>query len=212
MKTLMQDYSEHPLYQTLHQFWHPVAYSSEVGDKPRQVVLLDQKIVIARIEGKVSALADRCAHRGAALSNGMLVDNCFECPYHGWRYDSNGNCVRIPARNELVQVMKPRIPSYQVKESVGTVWVCLSETPRFDVPSFPEFDDPNYRLIQGPAYDWKPVRRGVSRILWIFRILHLCMTAVSAAAPVRRWTPSNPGASRSRVYCALKGRPSKSRA
>ncbi|WP_394059901.1 Rieske 2Fe-2S domain-containing protein [Alcaligenes sp. WGS1538] len=155
MKTLMQDYSEHPLYQTLHQFWHPVAYSSEVGDKPRQVVLLDQKIVIARIEGKVSALADRCAHRGAALSNGMLVDNCFECPYHGWRYDSKGNCVRIPARNELVQVMKPRIPSYQVKESAGIVWVCLSETPRFDVPSFPEFDDPNYRLIQGPAYDWE---------------------------------------------------------
>ncbi len=155
MKLPTQDYREHPLYQTLHQFWHPVAYSSEVDDKPQQVVLLDQKIVIARIGGKVTALADRCAHRGAALSNGMVVDNCFECPYHGWRYDAQGNCVRIPARNDLVQVMKPRIPAYQAKESVGIVWVCLAETPRFDVPYFPEFDDPAYRLVQGPAYDWE---------------------------------------------------------
>lgn len=150
-----QDYSEHPLYQTLHQFWHPVAYSSDVNDKPQQVVLLDQKLVVARIEDKVVALADRCAHRGAALSNGMLVDNCFECPYHGWRYDAQGNCVKIPARNELVEVMKPKISAYNVKEAAGIVWVCLEETPKFDVPAFPEFDDPNFRLIQGPAYDWE---------------------------------------------------------
>lgn len=150
-----KDYSEHPLYQALHQFWHPVAYANEVDDKPQQVVLLDEKLVIARIDGKVTALADRCAHRGAALSNGMLVDNCFECPYHGWRYDAQGNCVKIPARNELVDVMKPKIPAYQVKESAGIIWVCLEDNPKFDVPAFPEFDDPNFRLIQGPSYDWE---------------------------------------------------------
>ena len=150
-----QDYSNHPLYQTLHQFWHPVAYANQVDDKPQQVLLLDKKIVIARIEGKVIALADRCAHRGAALSKGMLVDNCFECPYHGWRYDTQGNCVKIPARNELVAVMKPKIPAYHVKESAGMVWVCLDDTPTFDVPVFPEFDDPGFRLIQGPSFDWE---------------------------------------------------------
>ena len=148
------DVSSHPVYQTMRQFWHPVAYSSEVGDKPVPVVLMDQQIVLARIDGKVAALDDRCAHRGAALSVGMLVDNTFECPYHGWRYDVNGACVRIPARNELVEAMKPRIKSFSVCESVGIVWVCLDDEPRFPVPDFPEYGDESYRLLQGPVYDW----------------------------------------------------------
>lgn len=148
------DISVHPVYQTMRQFWHPVAYSSEVGEQPMAVVLMEQQIVLARIKGKVAALDDRCAHRGAALSVGVLADDTFECPYHGWRYDVSGACVRIPARNELVEVMKPRIKSYAVCESVGIVWVCLDEQPRFPVPDFPEYDDENYRLIQGPSYDW----------------------------------------------------------
>ena len=150
-----RDYSRHPLYLTMHRFWHPVAYSSEVGDKPMQVTLLDQHIVLARIEGRVVALADRCAHRGAALSVGMVVDGQFECPYHGWRYDTAGHCTRIPARNEMVAMMKPRIPAFHACESVGIVWVCLDPEPKFPVPDFPEFDDPAYRLQQGPAYDWE---------------------------------------------------------
>lgn len=155
MENAARDYSDHPLYKTMHQFWHPVAYSSEVGESPMQVVLLDQAIVLVRIEGKVAALADRCAHRGAALSNGMVVDGVLECPYHGWRYDVAGRCVKIPARNELVAAMKPSVPAYAVCESVGIVWVCLESEPRFPVPDFPEYDDPSYRHIQGPVYDWE---------------------------------------------------------
>jgi len=155
LESSTRDYSDHPLYRTMHQFWHPVAYSSDVGDTPIRVVLLDQPIVLARVDGALMALEDRCAHRGAALSNGMLVDGTIECPYHGWRYDIGGACVRIPARNELVDVMRPRIPAYQVCESVGIVWVCLENVPKFKVPDFPEYSDPSFRLIQGPAYDWE---------------------------------------------------------
>jgi len=152
---LLRDDSQHPLYLALHQFWHPVAYSSDVNEKPQQVILLDEKIAIARIDGKVVALADRCAHRGAALSQGMVVDGCFECPYHGWRYDPQGHCKKIPARNELVDVMKPKVKAYQATESAGMVWVCLVDEPVYPVPTFPEFSDPSFRLVQGPAYDWE---------------------------------------------------------
>ncbi len=149
-----RDYSRHPLYLTMHRFWHPVVYSSDVSPQPTQVTLLDQRIVLARVEGRVVALADRCAHRGAALSVGMVIDGQFECPYHGWRYDTAGFCTRIPARNEMVAMMKPRIPAFHACESAGIVWVCLDPEPRFPAPDFPEFDDPAFRLQQGPAYDW----------------------------------------------------------
>jgi len=150
-----RDYSEHPLYQCLHQFWHPVAYASDITQTPQQVTLLDEHIVLVRINGQLLALADRCAHRGAALSNGMVVDGTLECPYHGWRYSLAGDCVKIPARNELVAVMKPKVKRYVVTEACGMVWVCLEDTPRFDPPTFPEFDDPAFRLIRGPVYDWE---------------------------------------------------------
>lgn len=156
MKTedVLRDYSQHPLYRTLHHFWHPVAYVDEVGEKPMKVTLLDEDIALARIDTKIVAVADRCAHRGAALSQGMVVDGCFECPYHGWRYDAEGICVKIPANNALTSVMKPKIKAYSVRESAGIVWVSLEESPHFSVPVFPEFEDPNYRLVRGPAYDW----------------------------------------------------------
>jgi len=150
-----QDYSQHPLYQCLHQFWHPVAYASDVTQTPQQVTLLDEQIVLVRIDGELLALADRCAHRGAALSGGMVVDGTLECPYHGWRYNLAGDCVKIPARNELVSVMKPKVKRYAVTEACGMVWVCLEDAPRFAPPSFPEFDDPEFRLIRGPVYDWE---------------------------------------------------------
>lgn len=157
MKTFSseRDYSQHPLYLSLHQFWHPVAYATDVTSTPQRVTLLDEHIVLARIDGKVAALADRCAHRGAALSVGMLADGQFECPYHGWRYDALGRCVKIPARNELVEVMKPSIRRYAVAEACGIVWLCLDDNPRFAPPAFPELDDPAFRLIRGPVYDWE---------------------------------------------------------
>ena len=157
MKTFdhARDYSQHPLYLSLHQFWHPVAYSQDVNETPQQVTLLDEKIVLVRMDGKLVALADRCAHRGAALSNGMVVEGKLECPYHGWRYDVDGKCAKIPARNELVEVMKPKVKSYRVTEACGMVWLCIDDNPRFAPPTFPEFEDSSFRTIRGPVYDWE---------------------------------------------------------
>ena len=40
---------------------------------------------------------DVCIHRGAALSLGSVQDGRLTCAYHGWQYDYEGRCVRIPA-------------------------------------------------------------------------------------------------------------------
>ena len=41
-------------------------------------------------------MRDLCIHRGTALSLGWVADDCLVCPYHAWRYDASGACVRIP--------------------------------------------------------------------------------------------------------------------
>lgn len=152
--TAMLDLTHNPLYGTLRRFWHPVAYSGDLLDKPIGVTLLGRKLVLSRLNRQVRAMDSRCPHKGTDLSLGMLVDDTIECPYHGWRFDFQGQCVRTPAREELVDNMRAAIQTYAATESAGIVWVCLEE-PRFPAPIFPELQDPAFRVLQGPAYDWR---------------------------------------------------------
>ncbi len=52
----------------LRQFWYPVLWSKDLTDKPMSVKLLDQPLVLWRVNGTVSAFYDLCLHRGAASS------------------------------------------------------------------------------------------------------------------------------------------------
>ncbi|QIM49415.1 aromatic ring-hydroxylating dioxygenase subunit alpha [Pusillimonas sp. DMV24BSW_D] len=146
--------NENPLYAALRRFWHPVAYSSDVLDKPIEVTLLGRSLVVARLNGDVRAMDSRCPHKGTNLALGQIVDDTIECPYHGWRFNLNGQCVRTPAREELVDSIRASVQTYAVAEQAGMVWVCLEE-PEFAAPEFPELNDPSYRVLQGPTYDWK---------------------------------------------------------
>ena len=83
--------------EVLGHFWHPVARSEEVTDKPIKVKLLDQPLVLWRSDGRIAAFYDLCIHRGAPLSLGWLDNGELVCAYHGWRYASDGSCTRIPS-------------------------------------------------------------------------------------------------------------------
>jgi nitrite reductase/ring-hydroxylating ferredoxin subunit/uncharacterized membrane protein len=52
----------------------------------RAAQLHDRTILLARVGGRVHALADRCAHRGGALHEGELEGDCVVCPLHGSRF------------------------------------------------------------------------------------------------------------------------------
>ena len=83
--------------EALCHFWHPVARSEEVTDKPIKVKLLDQPLVLWRSNGRVAAFYDLCVHRGTPLSLGWLDNGELVCAYHGWRYGADGSCTRIPS-------------------------------------------------------------------------------------------------------------------
>ena len=56
-------------------YWHPVAYASEVADRPLSRRLLDVRLVVFRGEHGVCVARDLCAHRGSSLSRGRM-DGC----------------------------------------------------------------------------------------------------------------------------------------
>lgn len=141
----------------LSQFWHPVAYASGVAEAPLRVTLLGHQLVVTRLgeAGEVRVFADLCAHRGAAMSLGWVDDEgCLRCPYHGWAYDESGACVEIPSAVDQHIPGRARLRSYRVCEAGGLVWVCLDDDARFSVPPLPEWDDPGFRVVEVPTYDW----------------------------------------------------------
>jgi vanillate O-demethylase monooxygenase subunit len=46
--------------------------------------------------GRVCAFLNRCPHRGRPLADGSVVDGILTCRYHGWAFNDEGRCIRIP--------------------------------------------------------------------------------------------------------------------
>ncbi len=138
-------------------FWHPIARTIEITEKPSQFTLLGERLVAIRTDAGVSVFKDLCLHRGAALSLGRLVNGNIECPYHGWQYNMQGACVRIPSLNPSEPIpSKAKIIPYQVREMADLVWVAL-EKPIAPFPDFPDewaYGRPDMRSTLAGVYDW----------------------------------------------------------
>jgi phenylpropionate dioxygenase-like ring-hydroxylating dioxygenase large terminal subunit len=134
------------LAEALRHYWHPVARSDEVGDRPIPVRLLDEALVLWRAGEQVMAFYDLCIHRGTPLSLGWIDHGELVCAYHGWSYAANGACTRIPSLPpDRAIPSKARATVYRAAERHGLVWVCLGE-PVAEIPELPpELDDPAFR-------------------------------------------------------------------
>jgi phenylpropionate dioxygenase-like ring-hydroxylating dioxygenase large terminal subunit len=138
--------------------WFAVSWSASLTENKLQAVrVVGQDLVLWRTNEGVHAWKDLCVHRGARLSLGNICPKgpqaCVVCPYHGWEYNSAGQCVRIPAHPEQIPPTRARVEAFPVREKYGLVWVCLGE-PAGDIPKFPEGDAPAFRLIFTGPYDY----------------------------------------------------------
>lgn len=141
--------------QALRRCWHPVAYAHTITDAPRAATLLGVPLVLWRdADGRIRALRDACVHRGTALSLGRVEAGEIVCPYHGWRFDVDGRCTRIPQLEDTARVPpKARVDAFRAQELHGLVWVTLEE-PRWDVPPIPEFSDPRWKVVRTGPFAW----------------------------------------------------------
>ena len=141
-------------------FWHPVAFSSELGDGPVASRLLDVDLVVYHTREGVAVARDLCVHRGSRLSGGWISDDgdCIVCPYHGLHYDRSGQCTRIPA-NAPDRPPPPktmRLFSYLATDRYGIVWACMKPEPTRPLPDWPHLEDhgPEWLRIQIPKGTW----------------------------------------------------------
>lgn len=141
--------------EALRQYWHPVARSEDLTDKPIAATLLEEPLVVYRVDGGVAALKDLCIHRGTPLSLGWIDGSKLVCAYHGWAYGADGSCVRIPSIPADRSIpAKARVDSYHAQERYGLVWVSL-DAPIGTIPDFPEVESESYHTYFHDSPNWQ---------------------------------------------------------
>ena len=77
--------------------WHligPESLIPNLGDT-YPIEICNQPIVISRGKGnKINVFYNVCQHRGTVLLNKKKCYKQFQCKYHGWLYDLNGNLLK----------------------------------------------------------------------------------------------------------------------
>ncbi|MBH8561547.1 aromatic ring-hydroxylating dioxygenase subunit alpha [Nostoc sp. CENA67] len=138
----------------MNNFWYACEFSSNVTNKPKQIVMLNQRFVLYRnSQGQIVALKDQCPHRGAALSLGWVKDDCIRCPYHGWKFQADGKCIEIPSNAPGIPIPKrASLDSYPVKEKYGFVWLFYGDLPEEKRPTLPTFPEYIVKTMH-PVYD-----------------------------------------------------------
>ena len=130
-----------PAGELLRRYWLPVAVAKELtAENPTQLVrILGENLVLFRnTKGEVGLIEDRCPHRGASLSYGRVEARGLACPYHGWLFDTKGNCLETPAEPaESKFHLTVKQKSYPVQQLVGLYWAYLGPLP---APLIPNFD------------------------------------------------------------------------
>ena len=86
----------------------------------KHVDINGKEIVIANLNGKFYAFAERCGHMNARLSRGNITQNTVTCPFHAAKFDiTSGKKTGEPVL-EIPPGMEPLPPTWQkYMESVG---------------------------------------------------------------------------------------------
>ncbi|MFQ3584534.1 MAG: aromatic ring-hydroxylating dioxygenase subunit alpha [Cyanobacteriota bacterium] len=139
----------------LKRFWYPVIPMSALEAGPQAFTLLQTPLVLWLDEsGQPCAVLDRCCHRSARLSKGIVCNGHIRCPYHGWEFDGSGACVKVPQLTEDFIPRTYKVEGFRCQERYGYVWVALAD-PLTDIPEIPEVADPQFRQIHQFYEVWK---------------------------------------------------------
>jgi phenylpropionate dioxygenase-like ring-hydroxylating dioxygenase large terminal subunit len=140
--------------------WFFVAYSHKLS--PGQVKPLHyfgKDLVLFRTEDGTACVLDaHCPHLGAHLGYGGKVQGeTIQCPFHGWCFDTNGYCAKIPYGNKIPP--KAQMRTWSVREVNGWIMVYHhnqghGEFSDWKIPELPEYNSQEWISFQ-PVRNWK---------------------------------------------------------
>src|SRR3954452_8570675 len=147
-----------PMGEFLRRFWLPALLSDELpqadGDPIRIRVLGEDMVAFRDTNGQVGIVDAFCPHRRAPLYFGRNEECGLRCVYHGWKFDTTGQCIDMPSEppeSDFKERLSVR--AYPAREWGGAVWIYMGP---------PESQPPL------PALEWATVAPEQRRVaMWI---------------------------------------------
>src|SRR3954463_7729989 len=129
-----------PMGDLFRNYWLPALRSDELPSPdcaPMRLRLLGENLIAFRTtSGAVGLMQNACPHRGASMFFGRNEEEGLRCVYHGWKFDTAGNCVDMPSEPaESNFKNKVRTVDYPTEERHGVIWVYMG--PRVTPPELP---------------------------------------------------------------------------
>jgi len=154
----------------LQNTWYAAAWSEDVvaGTMFARTIAEKPLVFFRDRDGGLVALLDRCPHRFAPLSLGLLEESTVQCRYHGLRFDGAGTCIGNPHG----PITKSHVvPSFPVVERHTLIWVWLGDQTRADPATIPDMsyhDD-----VPATAFNKGYLHANASHLLMVDNILDL---------------------------------------
>jgi nitrite reductase/ring-hydroxylating ferredoxin subunit len=138
--------------------WFCVGYPEDFPTgEPRPLYYWNRHLVGWRDgAGEMHVMDAFCPHLGAHLGHGGTVEDCeLVCPFHGWRFDSDGLNTEIPYSDRVNR--KAKLRPYPTVERNGVVlaWYHPHDAPpMWEMPEVPELnDDPEWSTVIRTSYE-----------------------------------------------------------
>jgi phthalate 4,5-dioxygenase oxygenase subunit len=137
-----------PMGNLMRRYWQPALLSAELPEKdgaPVRVRLLGEDLIAFRdTQGRVGLMDAYCPHRRAPLFFGRNEECGLRCVYHGWKFDTDGNCVELPSEPASSPMKNSiKITHYPTVERGGAVWAYMGPVEHMPAP-------PDYEWLRAP--------------------------------------------------------------
>src|SRR5436190_12124306 len=139
-----------PSGEVFRRYWLPVECSANLGggergnafggaNNPLKLTVLGEHLVLFRdSKGRPGLVAEHCSHRGTSLAYGCIEENGIRCLYHGFLYDTEGQCLETPAEPPDSNFkLTVRQTAYPVVEVGGLIFAYMG--PPEKRPNFPRY-------------------------------------------------------------------------
>ncbi|WP_171173340.1 Rieske 2Fe-2S domain-containing protein [Ruegeria sp. HKCCD8929] len=105
------------------QGWIAICEAEDIPEARARIAVLPDgdRVAVFRMENKLSAISNACAHQNGPLGEGKIIRCLVTCPWHGFQYDVRSG--RSPAP------FTETIPTYRLTVRDGTVWVDPAANP-----------------------------------------------------------------------------------
>ena len=132
--------------------WYVICRKEEIEEnKILLKYVFDQEIIIWKKKERIMAWENLCIHRGSRLSLGSINNGILKCAYHGWEYNQDAQCVKIPSQPDIKIPKKACVKSYKVIEKMNMVWINLSKEAN-DFVNIKEFNESNFNHVASGPY------------------------------------------------------------